>query len=136
LARVVRGASALHDHVEPYQVAGTGTLHFGGSGIAASGATAVMGIDSTSLPPSIERDPGYHEHRSDTLPPLTHGHAKSSVPAFAFVTAKQLTSVQQATPAIPDLVATLTIVVVVCIASGVWIARYLGRLIVARAAEA
>jgi hypothetical protein len=118
-----------HGYFEPYLVGSTGPAH----APPVAGATAIAGVDSTSLPPAIEFDHGYHEQHLDTLRLLPHGGWQAINPARGSVNAaKPLGSVHQAAPAIPDLVATFTIVLVVCIASGVWIARYLVRPIVAR----
>ena len=109
----------------------TGPSFVGPSGIphvAVGGATAVMGVAANSMPPTIEVESGYHEQHSDTMRLPTSGHAKPSTvvggwqalnPATGSVlSAKQLGSVHQATPVpmIPDPVATLTIIVVICIA--------------------
>lgn len=121
-------------HFEPYYLGPNGITHAAGSG----GATAVMGVAANSWPPSIEVESGYHEHHSDTLRLPAFGHAKPSTfigggwqaihPAKDHVlSVKSPASVQQATPPVPDVVASLPILVLACVASGVWIARYLVR---------
>jgi hypothetical protein len=87
------------------------------SPLSVTGATAVAGVNTTSLSPSIERDSGYHDHSSDRLPMNWYAALNpatgSSVPVTPFAT------VQQATPLIPDVVVTITIVcvvVVLCVA--------------------
>jgi hypothetical protein len=130
------GATGGSGYLGPSFIGPNGNPH-----VAAGGATAVMGIAANSMAPTIDRDSGYHEQHSDALRLPTSGHSTPQTlivggwhnPATRSVLgAKPAASVQQATPAIPDVVAVFPIVVLLCIAAGFWITRYLVRPIVAQ----